>query len=173
MLKKIILSVLVVFLFSFTLSASNFYSDPRYKGWVNDFHLKKFDEVIKSVESDYVTADKHPMCIPVWISSHMAAGSIERALSDDNNPIVADAAIAYEIMVDYDEQRYYEVFEKYTDIDELLKLDPYTIFYWINCVDDIVPFQAFELVKKNDKKQLINKMPDTPIRLKKDFIKEE
>ena len=34
-------------------------------------------------------------------------------------------------------------------------------------------YDAFELVKKNGKKQLINKMPDTPIRLKKDFVKEE
>lgn len=34
-------------------------------------------------------------------------------------------------------------------------------------------YDAFELVKKNGKKELINKMPDTPIRLKKDFVKEE
>lgn len=34
-------------------------------------------------------------------------------------------------------------------------------------------YDAFELVKKNGKKQLINKMPNTPIRLKKDFVKEE
>jgi len=34
-------------------------------------------------------------------------------------------------------------------------------------------YDAFELVKKDGKKQLINKMPDTPIRLKKDFVKEE
>ena len=34
-------------------------------------------------------------------------------------------------------------------------------------------YDAFELVKKNGKKRLINKMPDTPIRLKKDFVKEE
>jgi hypothetical protein len=34
-------------------------------------------------------------------------------------------------------------------------------------------YDAFELIKKDGKKQLINKMPDTPIRLKKDFVKEE
>ena len=34
-------------------------------------------------------------------------------------------------------------------------------------------YDAFELVKKNGKKKLINKVPDTPIRLRKDFIKEE
>ena len=34
-------------------------------------------------------------------------------------------------------------------------------------------YDAFELVKKDGKKQLINKMLDTPIRLKKDFVKEE
>ena len=34
-------------------------------------------------------------------------------------------------------------------------------------------YDAFELVKKKGKKRLKNKMPDTPIRLKKDFVKEE
>lgn len=34
-------------------------------------------------------------------------------------------------------------------------------------------YDAFELVKKNGKRQLINKVPDTPVRLRKDFIKQE
>lgn len=34
-------------------------------------------------------------------------------------------------------------------------------------------YDAFELVKKNGEKQLINKVPDTPVRLRKDFVKEE
>ncbi|WP_273568595.1 purple acid phosphatase family protein [Maribacter halichondriae] len=34
-------------------------------------------------------------------------------------------------------------------------------------------YDAFELIKKNGKKKLINKVPDTPIRLRKDFVKEE
>lgn len=34
-------------------------------------------------------------------------------------------------------------------------------------------YDAFELVKKNGKRQLINKVPDSPIRLRKDFVKEE
>lgn len=34
-------------------------------------------------------------------------------------------------------------------------------------------YDAFELVKKNGKRQLINKVPDTPVRLRKDFVKEE
>lgn len=34
-------------------------------------------------------------------------------------------------------------------------------------------YDAFELVKKNGKRQLINKVPDSPVRLRKDFIKEE
>ncbi|MFH6603152.1 fibronectin type III domain-containing protein [Maribacter algicola] len=34
-------------------------------------------------------------------------------------------------------------------------------------------YDAFELVKKNGKKQLINKVPDTPVRLRQDFIKQE
>ena len=34
-------------------------------------------------------------------------------------------------------------------------------------------YDAFELIKKNGKKKLINKVPDTPTRLRKDFVKEE
>ncbi|MFS4418020.1 fibronectin type III domain-containing protein [Maribacter sp. 2307ULW6-5] len=34
-------------------------------------------------------------------------------------------------------------------------------------------YDAFDLIKKDGKKKLINKMPKTPVRLKKDFVKEE
>lgn len=34
-------------------------------------------------------------------------------------------------------------------------------------------YDAFDLIKKNGKKRLINKLPDSPTRLKKDFVKEE
>jgi len=34
-------------------------------------------------------------------------------------------------------------------------------------------YDAFDLIKKNGKKRLINKVPDSPMRLKKDFVKED
>ncbi|MEQ9583166.1 MAG: metallophosphoesterase, partial [Arenibacter sp.] len=34
-------------------------------------------------------------------------------------------------------------------------------------------YDAFDLIKKDGKKQLINRLPDSPIRLKKDFEGEE
>ena len=34
-------------------------------------------------------------------------------------------------------------------------------------------YDAFEIIKKNGKKELINKIPNSPVRLKRDFVKEE
>ncbi len=61
---------------------------------------------------------------------------------------------------------------EYTQLFQIITVSKDTIKYGAYTPIGTL-YDAFELVKKNGKKQLINKMPDTPTRLKKDFIREE
>lgn len=61
---------------------------------------------------------------------------------------------------------------EYTQLFQIITVSQDTIKYGAYTPIGTL-YDAFELVKKNGKKQLINKVPDTPIRLRKDFVKEE
>ena len=61
---------------------------------------------------------------------------------------------------------------EYTQLFQIITVSKDTIKYGAYTPIGTL-YDAFELTKKNGKKQLINKVPDSPIRLRKDFIKEE
>ncbi len=61
---------------------------------------------------------------------------------------------------------------EYTQLFQIITVSQDTIAYGAYTPIGTL-YDAFELVKKNGKKQLINKVPKTPVRLKKDLIKEE
>jgi len=61
---------------------------------------------------------------------------------------------------------------EYTQLFQIITVSQDTIKYGAYTPIGTL-YDAFELVKKNGKKQLINKVPDSPIRLRKDFVKEE
>ena len=61
---------------------------------------------------------------------------------------------------------------EYTQLFQIITVSKDTIKYGAYTPTGTL-YDAFELIKKDGKKQLINKTPDTPIRLRKDFIKEE
>ncbi|MRI01215.1 metallophosphoesterase [Kriegella sp. EG-1] len=61
---------------------------------------------------------------------------------------------------------------EYTQLFQIITVSEDTISYGAYTPIGTL-YDAFEIVKKNGKKTLINKIPDSPTRLKKDFIKTE
>ena len=93
-------------------------------------------------------------------------------------PIVEDAGTVYAVSVSG--PKMYES----KDRDWMVRRGEFTqLFQIITVSEDTLKYgaytptgnlyDAFDLIKKNGKKHLINKVPNTPVRLKTDFIKEE
>ena len=60
---------------------------------------------------------------------------------------------------------------EYTQLFQIITVSKDTIKYGAYTPIGTL-YDAFELIKRDGKKQLINKVPDTPVRLRKDFLKE-
>ncbi len=59
---------------------------------------------------------------------------------------------------------------EYTQLFQIITVSKDTIKYGAYTPTGKL-YDAFDLIKKNGKKRLINKIPDSPVRLKKDFVK--
>ena len=61
---------------------------------------------------------------------------------------------------------------EYTQLFQIITVTKNTITYGAYTPIGTL-YDAFELKKKKGKKKLMNKVPNTPVRLKKDFLKKE
>ncbi len=91
---------------------------------------------------------------------------------------INDAGTVYAVsvsgpkMYESEDQKWMVRRGEYTQLFQIITVSKDTIKYGAYTPTGKL-YDAFNLIKKNGKKRLINKIPDSSIRLKKDFVKEE
>lgn len=91
---------------------------------------------------------------------------------------VKDAGTVYAVsvsgpkMYESEEQKWMVRRGEFTQLFQIITVSKNTIKYGAYTPTGNL-YDAFEIIKKNGKKRLINKVPDSPIRRKNDFVKEE
>lgn len=90
---------------------------------------------------------------------------------------ISDAGTIYAVSVSgpkmytSNDEEWMERRGEYTQLFQIITIDDNTLKYQAFTPIGTL-YDAFDLVKANGKKQLINKIPDTPVRFKSDFVKD-